>query len=192
MIAQVLQKAKKMRHLNKKTNAEETNTVKIVVISVAVIITSLFLFSMNNIIHYFVLKKTLTESLHMKSPTLIQQEDLSQQVKPQGLLLPKEAVSPTKMEDTRKEIKEKYSPFQKPSKAKFTIQVGAFSNPQYAKALATRLDEKGYKVYINPLEEKDERLFRVRVGNFSNRQQAERISKKIMKNEYLETFIALH
>jgi len=101
-------------------------------------------------------------------------------------------VSPNKLEDSKKETKEKSSPLQKPKKTEFTIQMGAFRNAQYAKSLAARLDEQGYKVHIAPSEEQDGRLFKVSVGNFSNRQEAESLSKKIIGHGDLQTFIALH
>jgi cell division septation protein DedD len=204
-IERALEEAKKTRHLNKEAIAEETNTTEHVIfpakkinimsnktvfigLILAIIFVSLFLFS---VINYFVLKK-LIESPHMMSSTSIQREDPSQQVQPQVSALPKEAVSLNGIEYTQKEIKEKSSPSHKPPKAKFTIQVGAFTNAQYAKALAARLNKKGYKVYTTPLEEKDGKLFKVSVGNFSNRQQAESLSKKIQKNENLHTFITLY
>ena len=124
---------------------------------------------------------------------LIQEKELLQQVQPEGSVLPKEALSLDGIEDSRKEIKDESSQFQKPSKATFTVQVGAFRNAPYAKALATRLEKKGYKVYINPIEKKDGRLFKVCVGNFSTRQEAESLSEEIEKTEdYLQTFVTLY
>lgn len=204
-IERALEKANKMRHSIKEAIAEETNTAEHVVLPakkinimsnksvligliLSAIVASLLLFS---IINYFVLKP-LTESPHIKSPTPIQKEELPQQVQPQGSVLPKEAMPLNGMEDTRKETKEESSQLQKPSKTIFTIQAGAFRNALYAKALATRLEEKGYKVYITQLEEKDGRLFKVCVGNFSNRQKAESLSNKIKETEDLQTFITLY
>lgn len=122
----------------------------------------------------------------------IQEKELLQQVQPEGSVLPKEALSLDGIEDSRKEIKDESSQFQKPSKATFTVQVGAFRNAPYAKALATRLDEMGYKAYTTSLKEKDGRLFKVCVGNFKNRQEAQSLSKKIKKTEDLQTLITLY
>ena len=204
-IEQALEKANKIRHPIKQNISEETNNSEILVfpakkmnimssksvligLILSVIVASLLLFS---IVNYFVLK-TLTKSPHMKSPTPIQKVELSQPVQPQGSGLPKETAFLNGMEDTRKEIKEESSKLQKPSKAIFTIQAGAFRNAVYAKALATGLEEKGYKVYITPLEEKDGKIFKVCIGNFSNRQEAENLSKKIKKTGDLQTFITLY
>ncbi len=204
-IERALEKANKMRHSMKDAFAEETNTAKNIVfpakrinimsnksfligLILSAIVTSLLLFS---IINYFVLEN-LTESLHIKSPTPSQKEELLQKVQPQGSVLHKEAMSLSGMKGSRKEINEESSQLQKPSKAIFTVQVGAFRNTLYAKALATRLHGKGYKVYITSLEEKDGRLFKVCVGNFNNRQKAEILSDKIKNTEDLQTFISLY
>ncbi len=187
-IEKALEKANKMRHSFKKSIAEETNASEYVVspakkmnimskksvligLILSAIAASLLLFS---IINYFVLKTP-------------------QQVQPQGSVLPKEATSFNRMEDTRRIIKEESSRLQKPSKAIFTIQAGAFRNAPYAKALATRLEKKGYKVYIKSTEEKDGKLFKVCIGNFSTRQEAESLSEEIEKTEdYLQTFVTLY
>lgn len=204
-IEQALEKANKIRHsmkdrrrnkyvrknylFSKEQNIMSNKTVLIGLILSAIVASSLLLFS---IINFFVLK-TPTESPHnMKSSTPIQKEELPQQIQPQASVLPKEAMSLSGVEDPGKEKKGESSHLRKPSKAIFTIQVGAFRNAIYAKALAKRLAEKGYKAYIISLEEKHVRLFKVCVGNFSNRQEAESSSDKIKKTEDLQTFITLH
>jgi len=80
-IEPVLERAKEMGHLNNETIPEEANTVKIVLYPVAIILTSLFLFSVINVINYFALKASI-ERLTMESPTSIQRGELSQQVNP--------------------------------------------------------------------------------------------------------------
>jgi hypothetical protein len=91
----------------------------------------------------------------------------------------------------KSEIKKESPQSQKPSGVIFTIQVGAFRNSSYAKALAKRLYEKGYKAYITSFENKSGILFKVCVGKFSNRQEAENLSGKIRSTESLQTFVTL-
>jgi hypothetical protein len=104
-------------------------------------------------------------------------------------------VTATFNEEVKKEIKKEFSQPQKPSEEPlaviFTVQVGAFKNASYAKALAKRLHEKGYETYITSFENKDGMLFKVRVGKFSNRQEAENLSGKINNMEGFQTFVTL-
>lgn len=205
-IERALEKAKRIRHLNEEVTAEETNTAEHVVFPArkiimsnktvfavlifAIIVASLFVFS---VINYFVLKK-LIERPEMKIQTSIQKENLSQQVQPpqESSGLPNETVSVNGSGSTRKEPEEKSLPPQKLARAKFTVQVGAFTNVRYAKSLAKRLDKKAYKVYITQSEEKGEKLYKVSIGNFSSRQEADSLSKEINTEENLDTFIAVH
>jgi cell division septation protein DedD len=98
-----------------------------------------------------------------------------------GLVLKSEAV------ENKKETEEKSSQLHKPSKDIFTVQVGAFKEASYAKALATRLYEKGYKVYVTY----DEMLFKVCIGKFSDREKADSLSEKIKKTEGLQAVVTL-
>ncbi len=187
-IEQALEKANKERESIKKSIAEETNSAEYVVspakkmhimsnksvligLILSIIVASLLLFS---IINYFVLKTP-------------------RQLQPPGSVQPKEALSLNGMADSRKVIEEESSKLQIPSKAIFTIQAGAFRNALYARALATKLEKKGYKAYIKPIDGKDGRLFKVCVGNFNTRQEAKSLSDEIEKTEdYLQTFITLY
>jgi cell division septation protein DedD len=89
--------------------------------------------------------------------------------------------------ENKKEPEEKCSQLHKPSKDVFTVQVGAFKEASYAKALATRLYEKGYAVYVTY----DEMLFKVCIGKFSDREKADSLSEKIKKTEGLQTVVTL-
>ncbi len=90
----------------------------------------------------------------------------------------------------RKETRKELPQPQKPLDIIFTVQVGAFRNASYAKALVKRLDEKGYKAYITySVSKEDKRLHKVRIGKFSNREKANSLSEKIKKAEGLDTFV---
>jgi len=94
--------------------------------------------------------------------------------------------------EEKKETKEEPLQPRKPSEAIFAVQVGSFRNASYAKALATKLYEKGYKAYItHSVTKEDERLYKVCIGKFSDKEKAKSLSKKIQKTEGLETFVTL-
>ncbi|HKZ56867.1 MAG TPA: translation initiation factor IF-2 N-terminal domain-containing protein, partial [Thermodesulfovibrionales bacterium] len=73
----------------------------------------------------------------------------------------------------------------------FTIQVGAFNDAYYAKALKTRLNKKGYHAFIIISFSKKGRFYKVLVGKFSNRRKAEMLSAKIKRAEGIQTFVTL-
>ena len=73
----------------------------------------------------------------------------------------------------------------------FTIQVGAFNDAYYAKALKTRLNKKGYHAFITISSSKEGRFYKVLVGKFSNRGKAEMLSAKIKRAEGIQTFVTL-
>jgi len=73
----------------------------------------------------------------------------------------------------------------------FTIQVGAFNDVYYAKALKTRLNKKGYHAFITISFSKKGRFYKVLVGKFSNRGKAEMLSAKIKRVEGIQTFVTL-
>ena len=69
----------------------------------------------------------------------------------------------------------------------FSIQVGAFSSKSNAEKLARRLRKKSYSVdIITPVPGKS-RLYKVRVGRYKTEKGALSASKRLGKNERLET-----
>ena len=77
-----------------------------------------------------------------------------------------------------------------PSKAKFTLQVGAFNNHEEAQELVTRLQKKGYTAYqITGRAAARGTLHRVRVGHFQSLQEARQLALEFEKKEKIKTII---
>jgi len=138
-------------------------------------------------------KSSADKNYEMKSSKVIfPAETSAKQFQSQASVLPEEELSQNKTEDPPKEIKGKSLRPLIPSKAVFTVQVGAFEDASYAEALKKELNKKGYKVYITTLELKgNEKLYKVCIGRFSSREKAEVLSTKIRKKEGLQTFVTL-
>jgi hypothetical protein len=95
-----------------------------------------------------------------------------------------------KITEDKNEAKENSLQPRKPSGVIFTVQVGAFRNASYAKALATKLDKKGYKTYITLLgSKKAGKLYKVWIGIFYESEKANILSEKIKNSEGLQAFI---
>src|SRR4030042_2041999 len=76
------------------------------------------------------------------------------QPQPQIKSAPEKRQPPEKKEKVKKETRKKPSGIQKSSETMFTVQVGAFKNPSFAKSLRTMLAKKGYTTYIATSESK--------------------------------------
>ena len=161
------------------------STIIIFIIS-AVFVTVLLGF----LLEYFALKSPTHKNFEMtslKGP--IRKEESVQSAAP---VQPKEAVSLGETAKTEKETKEKSLQPQKPSKALFTVQVGAFSNVSYAKSLKMRLHKKGYNASITiSKSKKDGRLYKVWIGKFRDREKAETIAAQIKREEGMQTFVVV-
>ncbi len=73
---------------------------------------------------------------------------------------------------------------------KYTVQIGAFKNPEEAEALKTRMGKKGYKVFVSATKtQKREILHKVMIGLYSTRKEAEVLSIKLRNTEGLRTFV---
>lgn len=71
----------------------------------------------------------------------------------------------------------------------YTVQAGAFKNDKEAEVLKTKLEKKGYNIYI--LKEKKPKkgvLYKVRVGDFETKREAEIFAVKLNKTEGLQSF----
>jgi cell division septation protein DedD len=85
---------------------------------------------------------------------------------------------------------DKIPPPKTPSARKYTVQVGAFKNPEEADALRTSMSKKGYKVFVIPTKtKKQELLHKVMVGEYKTRKEAEVLSIKLKNSEGLRTFV---
>ncbi|MFN3479804.1 MAG: SPOR domain-containing protein [Thermodesulfovibrionales bacterium] len=71
----------------------------------------------------------------------------------------------------------------------YTVQAGAFKNEKEAEALKTKLEKKGYNIYIlKERKSKDGVLFKVRVGDFETKKEAEIFAIKLNKTVGLRSF----
>jgi len=78
-----------------------------------------------------------------------------------------------------------------PSKAKFTLQVAAFTNPDEAADLVNQLRAKGYAAYqVTGSAAAKGTLYRVRIGHFSSLPEARQFALTFEKKEKVKTVIA--
>ncbi len=71
------------------------------------------------------------------------------------------------------------------SKDKFTVQVGAFTKPEYAQKLVNRLRQKGYNAYILVGRQRQDVFNQVRIGSYTKRAFADKIGEKLSQAEDL-------
>jgi hypothetical protein len=148
--------------------AEHRAIITVLVISAIFIITVLFF----TVINYYVWRDKPHERPQTKSlDLLVQKEESKGQVESGISTLPQDDWVV--------------------SQPLFTIQVGAFNDAYYAKALKTRLNKKGYHAFITISSSKKGRFYKVLVGKFSNREKAEMLSAKIKRAEGIQTFVTL-
>jgi cell division septation protein DedD len=78
-----------------------------------------------------------------------------------------------------------------PAKAKYTLQVGAFNNPQEAQELVNQLKKKGYDAYqVTGSAAAKGTLHRVRIGHYQNLQEARQFALTFEKKENLKPIIS--
>jgi len=76
-------------------------------------------------------------------------------------------------------------------KAKFTLQIAIFNNPEEARALVNQLRSKGYPAYQVPENSAAKEIWhRVRVGHFQSLQEARQFAVTFEKKEKIKTIIA--
>ncbi len=61
----------------------------------------------------------------------------------------------------------------------FTLQVGAFANPQNALVLKNRLQSLGYDSYIEKIRVSNRQLLSVRIGNYPTQDEAKEIGERL-------------
>ncbi|MCK5219437.1 SPOR domain-containing protein [bacterium] len=68
---------------------------------------------------------------------------------------------------------------------KFTIQVGAFSQSEYAAKLEKKLRQQGYNAYTLRTKGANGDFYQVRVGSYTSREFADKFAEKLHKKEKL-------
>ncbi len=77
------------------------------------------------------------------------------------------------------------------SKARYTLQVGAYNNPQEALELVNQLKKKGYDAYqVTGSAAAKGTVHRVRIGHFQNLQEAREFALTFEKKENLKPIIS--
>ncbi len=75
---------------------------------------------------------------------------------------------------------------------KYTVQAGAFSNPDEAESLKSALGKKGFRAFTIEAKAKNNKiLHKVMVGEYGTRKEAEVLSLKLKKSEGLRTFVTI-
>ncbi len=104
-----------------------------------------------------------------------------------------QATKPSQVSHDKKDTRIGQDKQQSPKTAatrKYTVQVGAFKNPEEADALKTKMSKKGYKVFVTPTKtKKQDILHKVMVGEYKTRKEAEVLSVKLKNSEGLRTFV---
>ncbi len=75
-------------------------------------------------------------------------------------------------------------PQSKPGKKRYTVQVGAFTNPGIAKQWALKWKERGYMVSLRPVARpRTGVIYRLYLGSFSSENQADELVKRLKVKE---------
>jgi cell division septation protein DedD len=102
-------------------------------------------------------------------------------------------IKPTQVSPDKKDTRIAQDKQQSPKTAaarKYTVQVGAFKNPEEADALKTKMSKKGYKAFVTASKtKKQDILHKVMVGEYKTRKEAEVLSIKLKNSEGLRTFV---
>jgi hypothetical protein len=75
------------------------------------------------------------------------------------------------------------------SRGKFTLQVGAFGNPQNAFVLKNRLKTLGYDPYVQKIKGNNQDLLSVRVGRFNSRNDAVTAKKRLKTMHKIDSIV---
>jgi cell division septation protein DedD len=104
-----------------------------------------------------------------------------------------QATKSTQISPAKKDMSTTQDKQQSPKTAatrKYTVQVGAFKNPEEADALRTKMSKKGYKAFVTATKtKKQDTLHKVMVGEYKTRKEAEVLSIKLKNSEGLHTFV---
>jgi cell division septation protein DedD len=114
----------------------------------------------------------------------------AEKVEPSVAVPPEKVVSRSEKKGYKEKKQKKLLQTLKPSKAVFTVQVGAFRDFSRAKSLKTRFQKKAYNAYITSLISiEGDKVYKVCIGNFIERKKAETLSEKIRNSEGIQTFV---
>lgn len=83
-------------------------------------------------------------------------------------------------------------PPQLPLPSAWAVQVGSFSHPDNAKALAERLKAAGFPAFVVPPGGADQALYRVRVGPVIDKEKAVAMGEAIKQKLDLKGYIVPH
>ena len=61
----------------------------------------------------------------------------------------------------------------------FTIKAGSYTDSEYAESESKRLNEMGFKSYVEPVFWKGKPWYVLKVGEFSSREEAKKMQKKL-------------
>jgi cell division septation protein DedD len=79
---------------------------------------------------------------------------------------------------------------QAPSKLRYTIQVGSYSEKAMAEEEMKNMKKRGYAAFLVATDIPEKGMwYRVRVGSFANKQSAEKLAKELKSKEGIEGFI---
>ena len=73
----------------------------------------------------------------------------------------------------------------------FSLQVGAFRDPELANQAKTEWENRGHKVFVQPASENSDGMIRVFVGKFEKLSEANALAAKIDHEEGVQAYIAL-
>ncbi len=79
----------------------------------------------------------------------------------------------------------------RPAGAKFSVQVGAFSDRENAYELKKRLSETFFPILIHPTDSTDRRLYRVRVGRVDSLEEAEQLERRLRRMDLKTMIVAV-
>ncbi len=80
-------------------------------------------------------------------------------------------------------------PSQEIGKKRYTVQVGAFSQPRVARGWAAKWKRKGYKVILKPVARPSTGvIYRLYLGDFPSKKQADKLVKRLRAKEGITAF----
>lgn len=79
-----------------------------------------------------------------------------------------------------------------PELASFAVQVGSFGSEDNAAGLRDRLQNKGYRAFVDSVEGDERTFYRVRVGPVIERGEAEALQAQLSDEESLKGLVVSH
>lgn len=148
------------------------------------------------------LHSNIQNDLPDSRPSVMLQEQAVAQVKPKVVLKPvtskKTVKSATKKKVAESVKKKKVIPKSKPAATKddskisgtfWSVQVGSFSDQALVERMVSRLQKKGYHVYLQKISTSKGNMIRVLVGKESNKGSAESLSRKLKSDLNINGYV---